>query len=440
MPSYLDYMKQVKDNLDQQAAVFTKIDEECAAGRASSEPTKEERELLTKYGQAADEAEKRASDYKQFEEMKQKNDERRNALKEIDRTFGGGFENDRDRDSRQQNGRGERGEQRVMTIGEQFVNDKQFRQWLKDISPNGRVPSDVRLHSPAVEVRTLVTGASSTSAGAFVITDRKPIVDPGTFYQPLTLLDLLTMGTTDGDTVDYVREGTHTSNAAVVAEATATGDSSGSAPESAMALSIVTENVKSIKHWIPTTRRALQDASQMRTLIDTFLRYGVAKKLEQQVLSGDGTGENFTGLHNMSGITQQAFDTDIVTTTRKGRTKVKVTGRATPTGYLMHPNDWEDFDLLQDNEARYLYGGPSMMGAPRLWGLPVVECEAQTEGQAAVTQWDMGVVWDRMQTTIFTSTDHQDFFVRGLVAILAEMRAAFTFVRPAAFVEIDLTA
>lgn len=34
---------------------------------------------------------------------------------------------------------------------------------------------------------------------------------------------------------------------------------------------------------------------------------------------------------------------------------------------------------------------------------------------------------------------HLDFFVRNLVAILAEMRAAFGVVQPNAFVEIDLT-
>ena len=34
---------------------------------------------------------------------------------------------------------------------------------------------------------------------------------------------------------------------------------------------------------------------------------------------------------------------------------------------------------------------------------------------------------------------HSDFFVKNLIAILAEMRAAFGVIRPAAFVTIDLT-
>jgi len=38
------------------------------------------------------------------------------------------------------------------------------------------------------------------------------------------------------------------------------------------------------------------------------------------------------------------------------------------------------------------------------------------------------------------SDSHSDFFVRNLVAILGELRAAFAVIRPSAFVEVDLTA
>jgi hypothetical protein len=45
-----------------------------------------------------------------------------------------------------------------------------------------------------------------------------------------------------------------------------------------------------------------------------------------------------------------------------------------------------------------------------------------------------------MRVSISVSNQHSDFFIRNLVAILAEMRAAFGVLRPAAFVETDLTA
>jgi HK97 family phage major capsid protein len=142
----------------------------------------------------------------------------------------------------------------------------------------------------------------------------------------------------------------------------------------------------------------------------------------------------------MSGTQSQAWDTNLLTTTRRARTKVRVVGRAQATAYLLHPNDWEDIDLLQDNEARYFFGGPSVLGNPRLWGLPVVESEGVTEGFGYVGDFRTCVLWDREQASIQVSNSHSDFFIRNMVAILAELRAAFGCLRPVAIVEMDLTA
>lgn len=335
---------------------------------------------------------------------------------------------------------GDEWRERAKSLGEQFVGDPAFKEWFKKSFPNGHVPERAKVQSPGIEVKTLLTGVSSTSAGALVVNERLNIVDSGTFRRPLTVLDLISRGTTGSDTVEYVREGTHTNNAAPTAEATATGDGTGAKPESAMALSIVTEVVKTVAHWIPATRRALSDAGQIRTLIDNFLRYGLDEELEDQVLNGDGVGENFTGIYNTTGTSTQAWDTNILTTTRKARTKVRTLGRGTPTGYLLHPTDWETIDLLQDNEARYYFGGPSAIGMPRLWGLPVAESEANAVGFGLCADWRLAMLWDREQSQILVSDSHSDFFIRNLIAILAELRAAFGVIRPAAFVEMDLTA
>jgi HK97 family phage major capsid protein len=329
------------------------------------------------------------------------------------------------------------------SLGEMVTDNPEFKSWMERITRNGHIPQRTNIQSPPIEVaglKALITGVSSTSAGALVSNDRLNIIDAGTFGRPLTLRDLVTNGTTGSDTVEYVRQGTHTNAAATVAEATATGDGTGAKPESSMALSVVTENVKTIAHWVAATNRALADAGQLRTLIDSFLRYGLEEELEDQMMNGDGAGENFTGILNTSGTGTQAFATDMLTTTRKARTKVMTEGRARATAYVMHPLDWEALDLTQDAEERYYFGGPMVMGTPRLWGLPVVESEAIAQGTAIVADWRLAALWDREQASITTSNSHSDFFVRNLVAILAELRAAFGVIRPAAFIEIDMAA
>ena len=340
--------------------------------------------------------------------------------------------------------------QAVKSRGQRLIEDPAFKAWMKQMSPSGQIMNGARLHSPAMQITgedarlgfmgALITGGSTTSGGALIPPDFRGLMDSGAYMRPLTLVQLITTLETSIDAVSYVRENVMTINAATVAEATATDDGTGQKPESAMSWEQVTDSIKTIAHWIPMTRQALSDVTQIRSYVDQFLEYGLNQELEDQVAAGDGTGENFEGILNVSGTQSQAFTADILTTTRKARTKCRIGGRVTPTAYVMHPNDWETIDLLQDNEKRYYYGGPTVIGNPRLWGLPVVECEAFTEGTSMVADWSKAVLWNRMLLNILISDSHADFFTRNLVAVLAEMRAGFGVLRPAAFVEIDMTA
>lgn len=330
------------------------------------------------------------------------------------------------------------------SVGEQVVDDPTFAAWRSQMVIGGGVTGAKFGHSPRVPVpgglKTLLTGAGATSAGALVDSEFLGLRDMGTFQRPLTIRDIITNGSTMSDVVDYVRITGFTNAAAPVAEATATGGSTGAKPESTLTFLTISEPVKTVAHWIPATRRSLADAGQLRTYIDGFLRYGLEEELEDQILTGDGVGENFTGILNVSGTQTQAWDTDLLTTLRRARTKVRLNGRAAPTAYVLHPNDWEDLDLLQDNEARYYFGGPSVLGSPRIWGLPVVESEGMTEGTGVVGDWRQAVLWDREMANVLMSDSHLDFFIRNMIAILAELRAAFGVLRPSAFVEADLTA
>ena len=344
------------------------------------------------------------------------------------------------------------------SLGRAFMEDDAVSAYLKGLSPaGGNIAGNTSVHTPAVAFdglkgfgytpgtgrpKAVVTGASATSGGALVDSDFLGLVDEGTHERPLTVLDVLTRGQTDSDTVEYVRVTSATNNAAPVPEASTAGaipdpdseNTAGVKPESALALARISTPVVTIAHWIPATKRALSDAGQVRTLIDAFLRYGLFEELEDQIVNGDGSGENFTGILNTSGVQSQAWDTDILTTTRKAKTKVRLVGRSAANAYMLHPNDAETLDLLKDNEGRFYFGGPADDGIQRLWRLPVVESEAVPEGTGIVADWRRAVLWDREQAAVSATDSHADFFIRNLVAILAELRAAFGITRPTAFV------
>ena len=112
------------------------------------------------------------------------------------------------------------------TIGQRFVEAPEFKEWLKAIAPSGTVPQHAKgLISPPVEFKSLlaggrkdlITGASDTSAGAFVQTDYTGIYEPLGRY-PLNILGLIARRATGSDLVEFVRQTTAVAEAATVAE------------------------------------------------------------------------------------------------------------------------------------------------------------------------------------------------------------------------------
>lgn len=331
------------------------------------------------------------------------------------------------------------------SIGQRFVESEQFQALAPFAKSKSRIPG---LPVPIPDMyKTLITGASATSGGAFVVDERTPIyVDLR--QRQLVLRDLVAPGTTGSDLVEFVRQTLFTNAAAPVAEATATS-TGGTKPESAMAWVVVQEAVKTIAHWIPATRRALADAGQIRSLVDSHLRVGLDLVLEDQMVNGDGTGENFTGILNTVGILVQPMGGDTqLDALKRAMTRVALSaadggGGVPATAHLMNPLDLDEILLAKDTTGQYIIGDPAMRqggGQVYLWGIPVAQSTVLAQGSALTASWLLAtMLWDREEATITASDSHSDFFVRNLVAILAEMRAAFGVLRPAGVCQVTFT-
>lgn len=332
-------------------------------------------------------------------------------------------------------------------LGAAFTASDEFQSLIKS-APNGMFSEKMRVQSAPYAAKDLVLSADpADSAGLLVQTDRRGLVDT-TYGRPLTVRDLVTKSRTTSDTIEYVKLLSVDNQAAPVAEATQAtfvlppAAGAGIKPESGMQFEKAVTHVRTLAHWMPVTKRALSDVAQIRTLIDDFLRYGLEEELEDQIVAGDGTGENLLGIANTSNVQTQAppgIGENIMDVCRMARTKVRLVGRSNPTAYVMNPMDWQAVELLKDANDHYYGAGPFALSAPRLWGLPVVESEAIATGTAYVGDWTKAILYDREQASVQVTDSHADFFIRNLVAILAELRAAFAVIRPSAFVKIDLT-
>lgn len=290
----------------------------------------------------------------------------------------------------------------------------------------------------AMETKALITGLSDTSAGAFITNQRVGFVpDP---QRRRSVLDLLTVGTTGVDAVEYARQTAFTNAAAQVPEATAT--TTGTKPEATIAFEKVTETVKTIANWVPASRQSLADAGQLRMIIEQQLRYALEKYLEEQILNGAGTGGDFTGIIQTSGILSQAKGSDsVVDAVHKGITQIRL-GFVEPSGVVLHPNDWQVVRLSRDDggasagTGNYLYGPPALAGAEQMWGLPVVVTAACPDDTGLVGDFKQAALWVREGVQVLASDSHSDFFVKNLIVVLAEMRAAFGVLMPKAFCKV----
>lgn len=340
---------------------------------------------------------------------------------------------------------------RLRNLGLEVVGSDAFKAAMAPFK--GRVPEKARFQTDPIAVKSLFTGTDSESAGVFVTAEQTGILEM-LGRRPLTIRNVISVRRTGSDTVEYVRQTAHTNNAAPVPEATSTGrlgDGTGGTstlvtggykPEGSWTFERQTATVKTIAEWVPATKRALADAGQLEGLINDELRADIAETEEAQILLGDGTGENLPGIFETSGIQTQAFDTDIFTTIRRALTKARVVGRVVPNAVALNPEQVEVIDLARENGATgaYLGAGPFSLGPRTLWGLPVIESEGIPAGRGLLGDFSKAVLWDREQTTVTMTDSHDDFFIRNMVAVLAEERVAFGVTRPTAFVDVDVAA
>jgi HK97 family phage major capsid protein len=305
------------------------------------------------------------------------------------------------------------------SIGDQFVESEQWKAFVKR---GGKGTSD------PLELKAITS--LPASAGPGIVTQ----ILPGVQQEPLrvlTIRSLLDQARTSSSLIEWIKELLFTNNADVVSEGA-------QKPQSDITYEREDVPVRTVAHWIHATRQILADFPQLASLIDGRLRYGLAIAEEQQLLLGDGTGENILGLIPQAtayntGLTSLPNDTmiDII---RHAILQVRLAFYSA-SGIVLTPTDWHNIELTKDNENRYLMANPAGNLPPMLWGRPVVESDAMPNDQFLVGAFRLAAtLFDREQASVAVSTEDRDNFIKNMVTILCEERIALAVSRPAAFV------
>lgn len=292
------------------------------------------------------------------------------------------------------------------------------------------VPVSMRQLKAAYEAK-----AVPTLGDGVIEPTRLPEIVRVTEHDRLRLRDVLDIQQTSADAVKYTRIVAYTRGAATVAHSAAK-------PEAAMSMDAVTEAVRTVAVWLPVEEQQLSDYPALSGLINGELLYDVDKHIEELVMYGDGTGQDFTGVLRDPAVlpSRTVVGDTLIDVARRSITDVRRAGYE-PNAIMVDPLDWEDIVLAKGSDNRYVWVVVTEGATQRLWAVPAIETVAMEDFAGnAVEERNMLVgdfargatLWDRQRSQISVGWVN-DQFIRNQRTILAECRAAFGVKRPGAF-------
>jgi HK97 family phage major capsid protein len=177
--------------------------------------------------------------------------------------------------------------------------------------------------------------------------------------------------------------------------------------------------------WIKVSKEALADIKFLRSEIDTELRELVELKLDEQILSGNGTSPNLKGILQYA----PAFNGGGQVVPSANRYDVLIASIAQvvaanfmPDTVVLNPVDFYGMQLIKDSQGRYLIPPFMSNGYYTVGGLQVVPNNGVTSGSFLVGDFKKDNLAIREEFNVQIGYVNDDF-TKNLVTILAELRA-----------------
>lgn len=319
------------------------------------------------------------------------------------------------------------GEEKADGLGTQFINSDAFKNFQSGQNNKAAV---------TFENNTITEGTGNTVTRH----EQLPGVVPGAFRQ-LSVMPTVAQGSTSSNVIYYSRELLWTSAAAETAEAAAK-------PESTLTFEEVTENVRTIPHFIKVSKQALEDSTFLASYIDRRMAHGVRQRIESQIINGDGTGVNLSGwlAAGNSTATSPLLTTDIYGLANKMKYEI-IAADYMPDYFYINPSDWSTAETIRrgTGDAAFVAasGAVSYVNnglTPLLWGLPVIASNAVPAGTLICKSVDADMYFRRNDVRVEMFEQDEDNVQTNLLTVRAEARGAEAVMVPAAIRTGDITA
>lgn len=331
----------------------------------------------------------------------------------------------------QQKGLASQAAPNVKTVGDVFCETDNFKAFAAGAAQRVRVD----LKEEGVDKKASVENPIVSPTGGIIQAHRRPGILPGAF-RPLTIESLFPSIPITTNSFEYVQENEakNVNGAAFVAEGA-------QKPFGSTGFEVKTGNIRTIAHLARVSKQLMDDAPALVAYINQRLVYGVDLVVEDQLVKGDGSGQNLGGIFKAGNFTEHG-----ATLADLGKTptifdlilfaKTKVEAAFfRPNVVLMNPTDWSQLQMEKNASGDYYLGHPASIAPKYLWGLPIWTTPAIEKGKFMVGDFNAAAtLWTRQGMTVELFEQDSDNVQKNLITIRAERRLGFGVERAAAMV------
>lgn len=310
-------------------------------------------------------------------------------------------------------------EAEVKSVGSTFVDADGFKAFANGSAQRARV--EIAEQADTKEAANPIT----TPTGGVVQAYRRPGVLAGAF-RPLTIESLFPSLNIATNSFEYVQE-----NEAKLVNGAAFIAEGAQKPFGSTDFELKTGNVRTIAHLARVSKQLMADAPALAAYINQRMVYGVDLVVEDQLVLGDGLGQNLKGIlsegsYTAHGATQAdlgagatLFDLILFAKSKVEQAFYR------PNCILLNPADWTALQMLKADGDYYL-GHPAQVAPKQLWGLPIWTTPAVMKGKFLVGDFTQAAtLWVRQGMTVEAFEQDSDNVQKNLVTLRAERRLGF---------------
>jgi len=310
---------------------------------------------------------------------------------------------------------------------------KSFKSQLLDVVRGGALDSMVKGHSRAAQFEIKADmSVGADFSGEVIPADRVA----GYKYDParsIHMRSIIPNGTTSSDVVRFVKESAYSDGSAAKAEGATLGQSD-------FDLTATDANVQKLGAYFRVSEEMLADAPAISSYISTRAAEKLMTLEDDQILNGNGTAPNLSGIITDATTFAEGAFADTVESANEFDALVVALNQLALSEYqanqiILNPSDFHKILLLKDTQNNYLKDQVYAGLAPNFMGVPVIVNTAIAAGSFLVGNFSIGTqLWTRDNLSVEFFREDGTNVRDGFVTAVVKERIALTNYLPKAFV------